>query len=109
LLRSILTNILANALRYAPEGPIQFKVQKHSDRITFSITDHGIGIPPEDIPYLFEPFHRGRNVSNIAGTGLGLNIVKRFVDLQGGHVEVSSQLGHGTTFHVKLPLHYGHN
>jgi PAS domain S-box-containing protein len=106
LLRSILTNILANALRYAPEGPIQFKVLKHGDRVTFSITDSGIGIPPEDLPYLFESFHRGRNVSNIAGTGLGLNIVKRFVDLQGGHVDVSSQLGRGTTFHIRLPLHY---
>lgn len=107
LLRSILTNILANAVRYTPEPAcIQFKVHKHKDYVTFQITDQGIGIPPEDLPYLFEPFHRGRNVSNIAGTGLGLNIVKRFVDLQGGRIEVSSQLGQGSTFQVTLPLHY---
>jgi len=106
LLRSILTNILSNALRYTPEpGHIYFKVYKHKDRVMFHITDQGIGIPPEDLPYLFEPFHRGRNVSNIAGTGLGLNIVKRFVDLQQGRVEVSSQLGQGTTFCITLPLH----
>jgi signal transduction histidine kinase len=106
LLRSILTNILANAIRYTPDpGCIQFKVQKHKGSVNFHITDQGIGIPPEDLPYLFEPFHRGRNVSNIAGTGLGLNIVKRFVDLQGGYIEVSSQLGQGTTFQVMLPIH----
>ncbi|NJL40057.1 MAG: PAS domain S-box protein [Leptolyngbyaceae cyanobacterium SL_5_9] len=107
LLRSILTNILANAIRYTPApGSIQLKVMKHGDRVTFHIADQGIGIPPEDLPYLFEPFHRGRNVSNIAGTGLGLNIVKRFVDLQDGDIQVSSQFGQGTTFQVSLPLHH---
>ncbi|MBD1909018.1 PAS domain S-box protein [Leptolyngbya sp. FACHB-16] len=106
LLRSILTNILANALRYTPApGCIQFKLLKQKDQVTFCIVDQGIGIPPEDLPYLFEPFHRGRNVSNIAGTGLGLNIVKRFVDLQGGQIDVASQLGKGTTFRVTLPMH----
>ncbi|WP_316436910.1 PAS domain-containing sensor histidine kinase [Leptolyngbya sp. NK1-12] len=106
LLRSILTNILTNAIRYTPApGKIQFKVLKQHHQIVFQITDQGIGIPPEDLPYLFEPFQRGRNVSNIAGTGLGLNIVKRFVDLHGGQINVSSQLGQGTTFQVSLPLH----
>ncbi|WP_239124753.1 ATP-binding protein [Leptolyngbya sp. CCY15150] len=107
MVHSILTNILSNALRYTPESaPIQFKIVKYNDQVTFHIADSGIGIPAEDIPYVFEPFHRGRNVSNIAGTGLGLNIVKRFVDLQGGHIDVSSQLGKGTVFQVVLPLHY---
>ncbi|NJN86683.1 MAG: PAS domain S-box protein [Leptolyngbyaceae cyanobacterium SL_7_1] len=105
LLRSILTNILANAIRYTPDpGLIQFKVIKQKDHVSFQIADQGIGIPSDDLPYLFEPFHRGRNVSNIAGTGLGLNIVKRFVDLQGGHIDVSSQLGQGSFFQVTLPL-----
>ena len=107
LLQSILTNILVNAIRYTPKpGCIQFKVVKNKGHVIFRIIDQGIGIPPEDLPFLFEPFHRGRNVSNIAGTGLGLNIVKRFVDLQGGQIEVSSQLGRGTTFQVILPLCY---
>lgn len=105
LLRSILTNILTNAIRYTPPpGRIQFKVTKQADQVVFQITDQGIGIAPEDLPHIFEPFHRGRNVSNIGGTGLGLNIVKRFVDLQGGRIEISSQLGKGTTFAVSLPL-----
>jgi PAS domain S-box-containing protein len=107
LLHSILTNILSNAMRYSPEfGEIQFKVTKQQQQVIVQITDSGIGIPSDDLPYLFEPFHRGRNVSNIAGTGLGLNIVKRFVDLQGGQIEVMSQLGKGTTFQVTLPIVY---
>jgi PAS domain S-box-containing protein len=104
LLRSILTNILSNAIRYSPSRSlIQFTLRKQKQHIVFQIKDQGIGIPSEDLPYLFEPFHRGRNVSNIAGTGLGLNIVKRFVELQQGKVEVESRLGVGTTFTVILP------
>lgn len=107
LLRSILTNVLGNALRYTPApGCIEFKLSKQKDQVLFCIADQGIGIPPEDVPYLFEPFHRGRNVSNIAGTGLGLNIVKRFVDLQNGQISVVSQHGKGTTFQITLPLRY---
>jgi PAS domain S-box-containing protein len=104
MLRSILTNILANAVRYSPaHSPIQFRLSKRNDHVIFQIKDQGIGIPPEDLPHLFEPFHRGRNVSNIAGTGLGLNIVKRFLDLQHGTIKASSQVGRGTTFTVTLP------
>lgn len=106
LLRSILINILSNSIRYSPEcHPIQFKVQRQNEQIVFQIKDQGIGIPATDLPYLFEPFHRGRNVSNIPGTGLGLNIVKRFVDLQQGAIEVKSKLGVGTTFTFTLPQH----
>jgi PAS domain S-box-containing protein len=104
LLRSILTNLLSNALRYSPEStPVQFKLSKQKQQIRFQIKDRGLGIPPDDLPHVFEPFHRGRNVSNISGTGLGLNIVKRFVDLQQGKIEVESQLGVGTTFTIILP------
>ncbi|WP_416236313.1 ATP-binding protein [Spirulina sp. CCNP1310] len=107
MVHSIVTNILSNALRYTPApAAIQLKVSKYQDQVTVQIVDGGIGIPAEDLPYLFEPFHRGRNVSNIAGTGLGLNIVKRFVDLQGGQIEIASQLGKGTVFQVVLPLQY---
>jgi PAS domain S-box-containing protein len=103
LLRSILTNILSNSVQYSsPQSSIQFRLSRQKQQVIFQVKDRGIGIPPEDQPYLFEPFHRGRNVSNIPGTGLGLNIVKRFVDLQQGKVEVESQLGIGTTFTVVL-------
>lgn len=105
LLRSILSNILLNALRYSPEqSRVQFKVSRQQKYIVFQVKDQGIGIPPEDQPYLFEPFHRGKNVSNVPGTGLGLSIVKRFVDLQQGQIKIDSSLGNGTIFTVMLPL-----
>jgi PAS domain S-box-containing protein len=110
LLRSILTNILSNSIRYRRDrSPIHLKLVKCNDHVIVRISDRGIGISPEDLPYLFEPFHRGKNVSNIPGTGLGLNIVKRFVDLHNGHTKVDSKLNQGTTFTITLPLQYNAN
>jgi signal transduction histidine kinase len=70
----------------------------------FRVQDHGLGIPAEDQARLFETFHRAGNVRNIAGTGLGLTIVKRSVDLHGGTIELVSQVGVGTTVTVCLPI-----
>ena len=70
----------------------------------FRIQDHGLGIPLEDQARLFETFHRASNVRNIAGTGLGLTIVKRSVDLHGGTIEIMSQVDLGTTVTVSLPI-----
>ncbi|MEO0887472.1 MAG: PAS domain-containing sensor histidine kinase, partial [Cyanobacteria bacterium J06648_10] len=105
LLRSILTNILSNAIRYSPaDSDIQLSVARRRQRVVFQVVDKGFGIPQEDKPHLFEPFHRGKNVSNIPGTGLGLSIVKQFVELQRGEIQVESVLGDGTVFRVMLPL-----
>ena len=105
LLRSILVNILSNAIRYSAEGSlVQMSLHQRKHQAVFQIRDQGLGILPEDCPYLFEPFHRGKNVSNIPGTGLGLSIVKQFVALQRGDIKVESELGVGTTFKVRLPL-----
>jgi len=112
LLRSILLNILSNSIRYSGEklchaeryhGVIRLKLSQQGSQVVFQISDQGIGIPTEDIPRIFEPFHRGKNVSNIPGTGLGLNIVKQFVDLHGGTIQVASQVSVGTTFTLKFP------
>jgi len=105
LLRSILTNILLNAIRYSSaESRVQLRLVRRKQQSVFQIIDRGVGIPPEDMPHLFEPFHRGKNVSNIPGTGLGLSIVKQFVELQRGDIQVESELGVGTVFRVMLPL-----
>ncbi|MCF2971877.1 PAS domain-containing sensor histidine kinase [Synechococcus sp. Nb3U1] len=107
MLRSILLNMLSNAIKYSnPKQGIQFRLFGQQEWLVFEVEDQGIGIPPEDQPYLFDPFHRGSNVSTIPGTGLGLAILKRLVDLLAGHVEVSSQIGVGTLFRVRLPLRY---
>ncbi len=105
LLRQILTNLLSNAIKYSPKGgTVQFDLECVEGVATLSIKDSGIGIPPEDLPRLFESFHRASNVGTIPGTGLGLAIVKKSVDLQGGHIRVDSVEGVGTTFTVTLPL-----
>lgn len=105
LLRSIIGNLLSNALHYTPEDKkISLKLSRWKNILKITVQDEGIGILPKDKPDLFEPFHRGSNVSNIPGTGLGLSIVKQFVNLLDGTIEVSSRLNQGTIFTVKLPL-----
>jgi PAS domain S-box-containing protein len=105
LLRQILSNLLANAIKYsAPKNKISLKLMADANTLILQVRDNGIGIPPEDLPHLFESFHRAKNVGTIPGTGLGLAIVKRCIDLLGGQIAVNSELGVGTTFTVQLPL-----
>ncbi|MUG92641.1 PAS domain S-box protein [Scytonema sp. UIC 10036] len=105
LLGHILSNLLSNAIKYSWENKlIEFTLQLEAEQAIFEIQDHGIGIPPDDLPHIFESFHRATNVSHIQGTGLGLAIVKRCVDTHKGDITVTSQVGVGTTFTVKLPI-----
>lgn len=104
LLRHVLSNLLSNAIKYSPiNSEIQFHLQPETEVVILRIQDHGIGIPPDDLPHLFESFHRGSNVDRIPGTGLGLAIAKKFAELQGGTIAATSELGVGTTFTVTLP------
>ncbi|OKH22162.1 serine/threonine protein kinase [Hydrococcus rivularis NIES-593] len=105
LLGHILGNLLSNAIKYSPAGStVEFRLTCQEGEATFQIQDRGIGIPEEDQPRLFEPFHRAKNASKISGTGLGLAIVKKSVDLHGGKIAVNSKVGIGTTFTVTIPL-----
>ncbi|WP_193197676.1 PAS domain S-box protein [Nostoc sp. MG11] len=105
LLGHILSNLLSNAIKYSPIGStVKFTLTCEDMRAVFAIQDQGIGIPEEDLPRLFESFHRARNVGNILGTGLGLAIVKKCVDIHQGKITVTSKLGFTTTFIVTLPL-----
>jgi signal transduction histidine kinase len=83
---------------------VEFSVRRHGDDAVFIVRDHGIGIPEVDQVRLFEAFHRCSNVGQTAGTGLGLLIVKRCVDLHQGNLSFESKLNKGTTFTVRLPL-----
>ncbi|WP_397326886.1 PAS domain S-box protein [Nostoc sp. FACHB-110] len=105
LLNHILSNLLSNAVKYSPQGStINFKLVCENEQVIIEIQDQGIGIPQEDLPHLFESFHRARNVGNILGTGLGLAIVKKCVDIHKGKIDINTKLGIGTTFTVRLPL-----
>ena len=105
LLRSIIVNLLSNAVKYSPQkAEINFYLKAKGDRLTVVIEDQGIGIPQQDKNRVFEPFHRGKNVSNIPGTGLGLHIVKKFVKIIGGKIEISSEENKGTKVKVIILL-----
>ncbi len=105
LLRQILTNLLSNAIKYSPKGStVTFDLVCQDEKAIFHIKDEGIGISPADQQRLFESFQRGSNVGKISGTGLGLTIVKKAVDLHGGQIAVKSEVGAGTIFSVAIPL-----
>ncbi|MGZ5787625.1 MAG: sensor histidine kinase, partial [Ramlibacter sp.] len=103
LVSHILVNLLGNALKYSPpDSAVTCTATAEGERLHLSVTDRGIGIPAADLPRLFESFHRGTNVGNIQGTGIGLHIVKECVELHRGSIEVESAAGAGATFHVRL-------
>lgn len=105
LLRHIFTNLLGNAAKYSEAGrPVWFEVRREGGHALCVIRDRGIGIPPADQEWLFNAFHRGRNVGDRPGTGLGLVIVKRCVDLHGGKIAVETGVGQGTAMTVRLPM-----
>ena len=105
LLRHLLVNLLSNAIKYSPPGsPVVVRVTRVDRDIVIAIIDHGRGIPVADRTRLFQSFQRGSNVRDTPGTGLGLLIVKKCVEIHQGRLEFDSQEGCGTTFTVTLPL-----
>jgi PAS domain S-box-containing protein len=105
LLRHILLNLLANAVKYSEPGvAVDFSVARDGTEAVFTIRDRGIGIPDLDQKRLFTAFQRGGNVGARHGTGLGLVIVKRCVDLQGGRLQLTSKIGEGTVVTVTAPV-----
>ncbi len=105
MMRQILDHLLSNADKFSPDGaPVYFNVNLEDDRVIINVQDSGIGIPRDDLPRIFEPFHRGTNVGNIGGTGMGLAIVQKMVVFLNGSITVESDIGKGTSFTVILPL-----
>ena len=105
VLRHILFNLISNAIKFSEEhGLIEVSTQAGSDFFTLVIGDAGIGISEEDRKHLFERFFRGNNANHIQGTGLGLNIVSKYVELMNGTISCHSKIGEGTTFVIQLPL-----
>lgn len=105
IIRHILGNILSNAIKYSGSSKeIMFTAVEKNKKITFEVTDHGIGIPAEEQKFLFEPFYRASNTENIQGTGFGLTVVKRFVSMCSGEIKIVSEKNKGTTVTVVLPV-----
>ena len=104
-IQQIATNLVSNAIKYSPDGgTITIAVQRINEVASMAVTDPGIGIEPDDLPRIFEPFRRSTNVERIPGVGLGLAVTRRLVTAHGGAIDVRSQPGAGTTFTVTLPL-----
>jgi signal transduction histidine kinase len=104
-LEIILKNLLVNAAHYSPpKSHIEIKLSDHDQNFLIQVSDQGIGIPEEDIGKIFKRFQRGSNVANIEGTGLGLSLVKRYVEQHGGKVEIRSKENAGTTFFIYFPI-----
>ncbi|WP_434512021.1 ATP-binding protein [Desulfitobacterium sp. AusDCA] len=106
-MEQIIRNLMKNAIRATVNGTIRVGVETRQNKVLLSIEDNGIGISPEDLPHIWERFYRIKNQRDDhlqeKGSGLGLVIVKKLVQLQGGNIDVTSHLGKGTTFHISFP------
>jgi PAS domain S-box-containing protein len=106
LVRHVVSNLLSNAIKYSPAGGgIQFSVGKQHGDAVFVVEDSGIGIPVADRDHLFTAFHRGSNVRNIPGTGLGMVVIKHCLDLHGGTIQITGREPRGTRVEVRIPLY----
>lgn len=107
LFGQILYNLTENAIKYTPDGgTIHVKAEQQDDTATITVKDNGIGIAPDDLPRIFDRFYRvdKARARKSGGNGIGLSLVKFLVELFGGTIEVTSQIGEGTTFTLTFPL-----
>jgi len=104
ILKNIFFNLISNAIKYSSEGNlIKCRINMEDDNVSVEVEDQGVGIPKSEEKFIFGRFFRASNVETVQGTGLGLNIVKRYVTLLGGVISFQSQFGVGTTFTFKIP------
>ena len=108
-LERVVQNLVGNAVKYSPDGGdvmVRATVVRPDGRAwgVVTVEDHGMGIPAPDLPHVFDRFHRATNVSEMPGTGLGLAAARQVIEQHGGSITVSSELGRGSTFEVRLPL-----
>ncbi|MDR1395833.1 MAG: response regulator [Deltaproteobacteria bacterium] len=104
-LRQILINVIGNAIKFTSQGSVALKLWAQDGQLIFTVTDTGIGIKSEDLPFLFEPFRQLDTAKNrhIKGTGLGLSISRHLLNLMGGTISAESEYGRGTTFRIAIP------
>lgn len=105
MLRQIVDNIISNAIKYSPSNaPILVRGRGEGNNAVLSVTDHGRGIPNDEIEKLFTPYYRARNSRGVHGAGIGLYVVDCFLSDHGGTIDVESKIGAGTTITIRLPI-----
>jgi two-component system, OmpR family, sensor histidine kinase KdpD len=105
LIERVLVNVIDNGLKYSPqESPIEIRAHMAGAFVEITVSDHGVGIPPEDLTRIFDKFYRVQRPDNINGTGLGLAICKGIVDAHGGFISAENRTGGGTIFTIALPV-----
>ena len=105
MLKLVVLNLISNALKYSDDGSeVEFSVEQSDNELVITVSDHGIGIPNCDKPYLYEAFRRCSNVGTIKGTGVGLSLTKQFVDTLEGTITVESSVDDFTKFTVAVPI-----
>ncbi|HLO77962.1 MAG TPA: HAMP domain-containing sensor histidine kinase, partial [Magnetospirillum sp.] len=101
LLALVFNNLVGNALKYS-QGAVEISARPDHDGVMVQVRDRGIGIPPEDLPRIFDRFFRAGNAHKFSGSGIGLHMVRQIVDLHGGSISVDSRVEHGSIFTVRL-------
>jgi signal transduction histidine kinase len=102
----LMTNLIGNALKFTPRGgAVSVRLMDEPDEISIQVNDTGHGIPADELPHIFERFYRGTNTGDAraSGSGLGLAIARSIVEMHAGEIEVSSVIGKGTIFRIRLP------
>lgn len=104
-IEKVLFNLLSNAFKFTPaQGTVALTLEDLGEEALIKVRDSGIGVPPEDLPHLFDRFYQGEDGQRVRGTGIGLALTQEFVELHNGSISVESQEGEGTTFNIKIPL-----
>ena len=105
VVRQMMANLLSNAVKYSPDNPlVEVSAFREGERVIIEVTDHGVGIPEEEQPRIFGKYFRASTSGGIPGSGLGLSLVKQFVELHNGDIELRSKVGVGTALTVSLPI-----
>ncbi len=105
ILGNILNNLLSNAIKYShPDGRIELRCEIRKEVLHIEVVDHGMGIPEKEQKHVFKRFFRAQNAINIQGTGLGLNLVRKYTRLMKGHISFTSAFNEGSTFVVDIPI-----
>lgn len=105
-LKTCFTNLMTNACKFSSDKTVNIEIVSSKENLIINFIDHGIGIPENEIPYVFEPFYRGKNTNSIKGYGIGLSIVEKIIKLHNAEIQINSKVNSGTIVSLIFPIHH---